>query len=377
MANSGSNTDSRRDNSRSKMTNSPPGFLDMNRVQNVARENLNQHSNNFENQAQLYNPRSSNNVRRSNNGPHGRRDRKRTNDYGRRSRNIPTNQPVPMVNAARQNKRPRKENKKGGNKTTKRRTKRYGYRTKQDKIETVYARVTEYFSEMGVLVPEDHGVRGETVARVHIKKWLSLVKIEEAIARISEDKRIKTVRVSAPVSMKNQYQKKGFLIYWETETVEGLNHLMAHFKSYDEKDEDGSWRMDEFQKISVAMQNDATKVPNTTPMEQEPSPSTETTVSKASLASLNTCFTEPNTSKPEAKIPFMSIFSEVKKTPFTAANLIPLKIQKPAIADSEKLAFDDEEDAFGDDAFGLGLEKIAPPMIEKFASNCSICSIGA
>jgi len=151
------------------------------------------------------------------------------------------------------------------------------------------------------------------------------------------------------------------------------NHLMAHFKSYDEKDEDGSWRMDEFQKISVAMQTDQTKMPNTTPMEEETSPSTETTVSKASLASLNTCFTKPTTTKPEVKIPFMSIFSEVKKTP--AVNLIPLK--KPAIADSEQLAFDDEEDAFGEDIFGDFKEKIAPPMIEKFASNCSICSIGA
>merc|ERR1719420_83198 len=95
------------------MNRSPPGFMEgfkVNRMQNVARENLNQQSNNFDNQAQNWNT-ISDDVRR-NNGPHnGRRDRKRTNDYGRRSRNNPTC-PVPMVNAARQNKRPRKESKK-------------------------------------------------------------------------------------------------------------------------------------------------------------------------------------------------------------------------------------------------------------------------
>lgn len=347
------------------------------RVQNVARENLNQHSNNYENQAQMYN---SDDVRRSN-GPQNRR--KRANDYGRRNRNTMNGQPVPMVTTSRQNKRPRKENRKGGNKQTKRRTKRYGYRTKQDKIETVYARVTEYFSELGVLVPEDHGVRGETVARVHIKKWLSLVKIEEAISRVQADSRIKTVRVSAPVSMKNQYQKKGFLIYWETETVEGLNHLMEHFKSYDEKDEDGSWKMDEFQKISVALQNDQSKYPNAMEIEQTASPSVETTVPKASLASLNACSTKPTPSIPEVAVPFfnaakpMSIFAALKTAAATldTANKIPIK--KPSIPDSEKLAFDDEEDAFGEDVFGGFSEKIAPPCIEKFASNCSICSIGA
>merc|ERR1712060_584144 len=82
----------------------------MHRVQNVARENLNQHSNNYENQAQMYN---SDDVRRSN-GPQNRR--KRANDYGRRNRNTMNGQPVPMVTTSRQNKRPRKENRKGTNK---------------------------------------------------------------------------------------------------------------------------------------------------------------------------------------------------------------------------------------------------------------------
>lgn len=370
MDQSANQKDCHRDHSRSMMNRSPPGFLEgykIHRVQNAARENLNQHSNNYENQAQIYGSRNSDDVRMSNNGPQNRRNR--TNDYnGRRNRNIINSQPVPMVNATRQNKRPRKETRKGGNKNTRRRTKRYGYRTKQDKIENVYSRVTEYFSELGVLVPEDHGVRGETVARVHIKKWLSLVKIEEAIAQVEADTRIKTVRVSAPVSMKNQYQKKGFLIYWETETVEGLNHLMAHFKSYDEKDEDGSWKMDEFQKISVALQNDQNKYPNAMETEQNASPSVETTVPKASLASLNACLTKPTISTLEAKVPFHT----------TAANSAEQKIpiKKPTILNLEKLAFGDEEDAFGEDAFGFS-EKITPPCIEKFASNCSICSIGA
>jgi hypothetical protein len=371
---SSSQRNNHRDRSRSKKERSPPGFLDgyeIHRVQNVARENQNNFS-----QAPNY----SDDVRR--NGQQSRRrDRTRANDYGRRTRTHPSSLPVPMVNVARQNKRPRKENKKGGNKTTKRRTKRYGYRTKQDKIEQVYARVTEYFSELGVLVPEDHGVRGETVARVHIKKWLSLVKIEEAIARVQEDPRIKTVRVSAPLSMKNQYQKKGFLIYWETETVEGFNHLVSHFKSYDEKDEDGNWKLDEFQKISVAVQNDLSKYPNTETVEQETSSSIEITDSKASPAyALDSSDAKPTPINTEVQVSFENFMSAFAKA--SAANKptasMDIEFKKPVVPDLEKMAFDDEEDAFGDeDPFATAEEKIAPPMFMKMTSNCSICSIGA
>merc|ERR1739844_785023 len=118
--------------------------------------------------------------------------------------------------------------------------------------------------------------------------------------------------------MKNQYQKKGFLIYWQTETVEELNYLMGHFKSFDEKDRDGSWKYDEFQKISVAMPNEQKEHPDDVSMEQtSSSPSLKIIEPKAAVASpLMACFAQSNTIQPEeqVQIPFKSltkVFTEV------------------------------------------------------------------
>merc|ERR1712146_422825 len=54
--------------------------------------------------------------------------------------------------------------------------------------------------------------------------------------------------------MKNLYQKKGFLIYWETQDEEQTKLLMDVFRSYDSRDKEGKFVLDEFQKISVAVQ---------------------------------------------------------------------------------------------------------------------------
>lgn len=135
-----------------------------------------------------------------------------------------------------------------------RRPKKFGYRSKQNKIDEVLHRLQERFEAQGILVPENHGIRGPTVGRVHCKKWRSLSKIEEAFDKVIADERIKTIRVSTPLSMKNKFQKKGFLVYWECETEEQLGYLMQIFKSYDEVDEKGDFIYDEFQKIGVALQ---------------------------------------------------------------------------------------------------------------------------
>lgn len=132
---------------------------------------------------------------------------------------------------------------------------KYGYRSKQNKIDEVLENLKKKFEAEGKLVPENHGIRGPTVGRVHCKKWKSLNKIEEACDRAIADSRIETVQISTPLSMKNKFQKKGFLVYWECQTEQQLEYLMQIFKSYDDRDENGDYIYDEFQKISVALQN--------------------------------------------------------------------------------------------------------------------------
>lgn len=145
-------------------------------------------------------------------------------------------------------------------KTGGKRTKKYGYRSKQNKIDEVIAKLKSTFESEGKLVPENHGIRGPTVGRVHCKKWRSLNKIEEACDIALSDPRINTIRVSLPLSMKNKFQKKGFLVYWECETEEQSQVLISIFKSYDEKDEQGNDIYDEFQKINIALPTAETEI---------------------------------------------------------------------------------------------------------------------
>lgn len=130
----------------------------------------------------------------------------------------------------------------------------------------------------------------------HVKKWHSLSRIEEAIAKVEANENIETQRVSCPVSMKNLYQKKGFLIYWETASEEQTQLLMDVFKSFSEKDRDGKFILDEFQKISVAVQTTEQKEQTETVLETKTSSAVvENLVKKAVVASLDDCTAEPTT----------------------------------------------------------------------------------
>jgi len=300
-----------RGRSRSANSGSPPGFAEAHRSHNIVNE---QHpcppsyvsQNNVENSRSTYHGRPSNEEQRNRNM---RNNKRYASNHANSGWSSVGNGPhrhkksVPMVDSRKQNQRPRKNRtwnttNKSRNAADKPRStnKRYGYRTKQNKIEKVYASVTQHFDELGVLSPEDVGIRGTTVARLHVKKWHSLSRIEEAIAKVEAIENIETQRVSCPVSMKNLYQKKGFLIYWETASEEQTQLLMDVFKSFNEKDRDGKFILDEFQKISVAVQTTEQKEQTETELEKNASsPVVEKLVKKAVVASLDNCAAEPTT----------------------------------------------------------------------------------
>lgn len=307
------NIQGHRGRSRSANSRSPPGFAEAtsyaHRLHNIANEQHHPSPQNYVSQNNKENSRSTYRGRPSNDKQRNRNNKRYASTHANSGWSSVANGPhrhkksVPMVDSRKQNQRPRKN--RTWNNTNKSRdaadkprstNKRYGYRTKQNKIEKVYASVTRHFDELGVLSPEDVGIRGTTVARLHVKKWHSLSRIEEAIAKVEANENIETQRVSCPVSMKNLYQKKGFLIYWETASEEQTQLLMDVFKSFSEKDRDGKFILDEFQKISVAVQTTEQKEQTETVLETKTSSAVvENLVKKAVVASLDDCTAEPTT----------------------------------------------------------------------------------
>lgn len=89
--------------------------------------------------------------------------------------------------------------------------KKFGYLSKQNKIKKVHARVEAHFESKGLLVPDNEPLRGEDVIRVHVKNFQGLSTIEETLRRVTEQ--VSLLKVHTPISMKNERQMKGFIVY--------------------------------------------------------------------------------------------------------------------------------------------------------------------
>jgi len=105
-----------------------------------------------------------------------------------------------------------------------------GYRTKQVMIEKVYGRLSEKYHALGIL--EDEGLRGEDTIRVHVKNFRALNMIYEALELIESHPLINIKKVSLPFSFRNQFQKKGFLVYLKFEDESMVPYAQNVFQGY-------------------------------------------------------------------------------------------------------------------------------------------------
>merc|ERR550519_825715 len=160
--------------------------------------------------------------------------------------------PLRVENASRQVKRgpppkrtqmrePRKPN------TQPRRVKRkYGFRSKQNKIDKVFEALCEKYENLGILASKDEVLRGEDTIRLHVKKYKALNRIQEALEAVEREESIVISKVSIPLSMKNQFQKKGFLVYTRVQDVSMVDEAKRIFQQFEE-----------FKKCEVARQSTA------------------------------------------------------------------------------------------------------------------------
>jgi hypothetical protein len=93
----------------------------------------------------------------------------------------------------------------------------------------------------GKLVSNDIVLRGEDTVRLHVKKYDALDKIQTAICAVEAEPDLEISQVSIPMSMKNKFQKKGFLVYLKMKDESMIEKVKAIFKDYKE-----------FQKCDVA-----------------------------------------------------------------------------------------------------------------------------
>jgi len=97
--------------------------------------------------------------------------------------------------------------------------KKYAYRSKQKKIDRTWRWISEKYSELGLFAAEKELVRGDDCLRVHVKTFLGLKEIVEALTGIP-DLGLTIRRIAAVYSKKNKFQHKGLIIYLRLDSVE-------------------------------------------------------------------------------------------------------------------------------------------------------------
>jgi len=112
--------------------------------------------------------------------------------------------------------------------------KKFGFRSKQNMIDKTYNAISQKYSDMGILAGMDEVLRGETTIRLHVKKFRALQRIQEALLAVENNRWIIIDKISIPMSMKNQFQKKGFLVYCRVAELSMVDEAKRVFQSFDE-----------------------------------------------------------------------------------------------------------------------------------------------
>lgn len=95
---------------------------------------------------------------------------------------------------------------------------KFRFRSKQDKIQSVYDKLEKKYSNLGVLAEDKEIVRGQCCLRMHVKTFRGLQVIPKVLKEI--DRNWPIARIAVVFSTKNPKQKKGFIIYFRLGSVQ-------------------------------------------------------------------------------------------------------------------------------------------------------------
>merc|ERR1719203_1184863 len=114
------------------------------------------------------------------------------------------------------------------------RQKKFGFRSKQRKIDRTHRNIQEKFSSLGLFAAERELVRGDDTLRIHVKTFEGLTDIQAALNEIHNHMEIDIVRVAAVFSKKNRFQKKGFIVYLKVGSVAQVDACLRLLERYSE-----------------------------------------------------------------------------------------------------------------------------------------------
>jgi len=127
---------------------------------------------------------------------------------------------------------------------------KFPHRSKQNCITQTYEEIKSYFNPLGIYAEgEEDVLRGDDVCRVHVKNYNGLKKILDVLKQVYSHKDITLKRLATPISMKNKFQKKGFIVYMQVSDVSQVPIVQWIFSNYS----------DLYKKCDVALKKDTNK----------------------------------------------------------------------------------------------------------------------
>lgn len=112
--------------------------------------------------------------------------------------------------------------------------KKFRHRSKQTRILEVHQKLKEEYTAKGLYAADDEVLRGFDTVRVHVKTYKALNRIECPLNDVEKHPAVEVLKIATPFSMKNRFQKKGFIVYLKLASVDMVPIVQEIFSHYKE-----------------------------------------------------------------------------------------------------------------------------------------------
>lgn len=112
--------------------------------------------------------------------------------------------------------------------------KKYRHRSKQKLILEIHAKLKEEYTAKGLYAGDDEVLRGFDTVRVHVKTYKALNRVQLPLNDVESHPGVKVLKIATPFSMKNRFQRKGFIVYLKLASPDMVPLVREIFNNYKE-----------------------------------------------------------------------------------------------------------------------------------------------
>lgn len=112
--------------------------------------------------------------------------------------------------------------------------KKYRHRSKQKLILEIHAKLKEEYTAKGLYASDDEVLRGFDTVRVHVKTYKALNRVHLPLNDVESHPGVKVLKIATPFSMKNRFQRKGFIVYLKLASPDMVPLVREIFSNYKE-----------------------------------------------------------------------------------------------------------------------------------------------